>query len=167
MSLLRFYHGKEGRAAAVLAWCFGIRNLRYLYRMIRHSLLLVSHKRHIVHQSNTDTSGRKRSSSEFDVPAFTPWTIFSLYATWYLTKAKSCVPIAVNEARIPRRIHKRNLHCQSIRWREIRRGSKTIGFECECGHRYIQRRPIVANTSSRQENSGDFRRVMATTLFMR
>jgi hypothetical protein len=26
----------------------------------------------------------------------------------------------------------------------IKRGNKIIGFECECGFRHIQRRPIVA-----------------------
>ena len=71
------------------------------------------------------------------------WTLFVAYATWYITKAKHYAPITHTEARMLWLIHKHTHQCNGKRWREIKNHSKTIGFECECGHIHIQQRPIV------------------------
>ncbi|HVP92964.1 MAG TPA: hypothetical protein VMS94_04405, partial [Acidobacteriota bacterium] len=42
------------------------------------------------------------------------------------------------------KIHKHNFSCQSRKWRTIKRKNKIIGFECGCGYKHIQKRPIVA-----------------------
>ena len=73
------------------------------------------------------------------------WVCFSAYVTWYVTSAKKYAPITLKEARMLWKIHKRNIRCDATKWREIKRGGKTIGFECECGYKHVQRRPIVAN----------------------
>lgn len=74
------------------------------------------------------------------------WICLAAYATWYFTSAKNYAPITPNEARILWKIHKRNIRCVARKWREIKRGDKIIGFECECGYKHVQKRPIVANT---------------------
>jgi len=71
------------------------------------------------------------------------WTLFVAYATWYVTKAKNYAPITHIEARMLWMIHKNAHQCNGKRWREIKRRSKTIGFECECGYSHVQLRPIV------------------------
>ena len=73
------------------------------------------------------------------------WSCFAVYAIWYLTSAKHYAPISFAEARMLWKIHKLNIKCNARKWREIRRGGKTVGFECECGYKHIQKRPIVAN----------------------
>jgi hypothetical protein len=76
----------------------------------------------------------------------TLWGCFIAYSTWYFTSAKHYAPITLNEAKILWKIHKQSTRCNAEAWREIRSGDEIIGFECECGYKHIQKRPIVANT---------------------
>ena len=73
------------------------------------------------------------------------WVCLGAYATWCLTSAKNYAPITSKEARMLWKIHKRDIRCAARKWREIKRGDKIIGFECECGFKHVQKRPIVAN----------------------
>jgi len=74
------------------------------------------------------------------------WMGFAVYATWYFASAKHYAPITLNEARILWEIHKQNVRCDAKKWQEIRRRGKIIGFECECGYKHVQKRPIATNT---------------------
>ncbi|MEM3566036.1 MAG: hypothetical protein QXK18_04095 [Candidatus Bathyarchaeia archaeon] len=74
------------------------------------------------------------------------WVGFAAYATWYFTSAKHYVPLTPNDVRLLWKIHKQTTKCNSKRWREIHRGRKLVGFACECGYKYMQKRPIVAST---------------------
>jgi hypothetical protein len=82
---------------------------------------------------------------ELEILMFTLWSVFVAYITWYLTSAKHFAPITPREGGMLWKIHKSSAHCSGRRWRTIKRGSKIVGFECECGYRHVQRRPIVAN----------------------
>ncbi len=79
-----------------------------------------------------------------EIIAITLWVCFTAYALWYLTSAKHYAPITPNEARLLWKIHKQTAKCNSKRWREIHRGRKMVGFACECGYKYMQKRSIVA-----------------------
>jgi hypothetical protein len=81
-----------------------------------------------------------------EIFALTLWAGFTTYMTWYFTSAKHYAPITSDEAKTLWKIHKQNIGCNAKKWREISRRGKTIGFECECGYKHIQRRPIVTNT---------------------
>jgi hypothetical protein len=80
-----------------------------------------------------------------EIIAVTLWACFVAYAIWYFTSAKHYVPLTPREARLLWKIHKQTARCDSKRWREIRRGRKIVGFACECGYKYMQKRPIVAS----------------------
>jgi len=75
----------------------------------------------------------------------TLWLCFASYITWYITKAKHYSPITQTEAKQLWKIHRRNMNCNGRKWRQIKCGGKTVGFQCECGHKHIQERPIVAH----------------------
>jgi hypothetical protein len=65
---------------------------------------------------------------------------------WYVTSAKRSVPITFDDAKTLWEIHKKNTKCTGRKWRPIsRRGGKISGFECECGYKYNQKRPIVSS----------------------
>lgn len=76
----------------------------------------------------------------------TIWACFIIYTAWYLTSAKRYAPVTLAEARLLWKIHKQNTQCNARKWREIRRRDKIVGFECECGYKHVQKRPITANT---------------------
>jgi hypothetical protein len=74
------------------------------------------------------------------------WASFTGYAVWYLTSAKRNVPITFDDAKTLWKIHKKNAKCPGHKWRPIsRRGGKISGFECECGYKYNQKRPIISS----------------------
>jgi hypothetical protein len=83
------------------------------------------------------------------------WTCFTVYVIWYFAYAKHFAPITYNEAKILWKIHRKNSNCNGRRWREIKRKDEIVGFECECGYKHIQRRPIVSelpNTENHMAN---------------
>jgi hypothetical protein len=85
-----------------------------------------------------------------EIIAFTTWIVFVAYATWYFTSAKHTTPISPDEARLLWKIHKQTLRCDARRWRKIKNGNKTVGFECECGYKHVQKRPVSARAPTIQ-----------------
>lgn len=81
------------------------------------------------------------------VPAI--WTCLAVYVVWYFTAAKHYAPITRTEAKALWHIHKQNVRCNGRKCKEIRRRDKIVGFECDCGYKHIQKRPIVGNTPAR------------------
>lgn len=76
----------------------------------------------------------------------TLWLCFAGYATWYLASANKYAPLTFNEADILWKIHKQSVRCKATKWHEIKRRDKIVGFECECGHRHIQKCPVTVST---------------------
>jgi hypothetical protein len=80
-----------------------------------------------------------------EIIAFAAWICFGAYAVWYFTSAKRYAPITMTEAKMLWVIHKHDIRCNANRWRELVRGGRVVGFECECGYKHVQRRPIVSS----------------------
>jgi hypothetical protein len=78
------------------------------------------------------------------------WLCFGTYFVWYCALAKKYAPITIDDARLLWKIHKQKVHCDSTKWREIRKGKKTIGFKCACGYMHVQNRPLVGSTPSQK-----------------
>jgi hypothetical protein len=75
----------------------------------------------------------------------TMWATFAAYATWYLTSAKDYAPLTSKEAEMLWKIHRQDANCNAKKWRIIKYKGKIVGFECECGHKHEQKRPIAIN----------------------
>lgn len=74
------------------------------------------------------------------------WASFTGYTVWYVTSAKRNVPITFDDAKTLWKIHKKTAKCAGHKWRPIScSGGKISGFECECGYKYNQKRPIVSS----------------------
>jgi hypothetical protein len=73
------------------------------------------------------------------------WAGFGTYAVWYIARAKHYSAITPVEARTLWHIHHQTVHCNSRRWRKIRRRGIIVGFQCECGYKHIQKRPLVSH----------------------
>lgn len=76
------------------------------------------------------------------------WVCFIIYVVWYSARAKDYAPISHIEARQLWVIHQQDSHCSSKKWRQLRKRGTTVGFECGCGHKYVQLRPLVAHLPS-------------------
>jgi hypothetical protein len=127
----------------------------------------MSGNRHIVSKNNTNTDGKNMieiftSNLHILMPAL--WACFTIYIAWYTTKAKHYSTITPLEAKQLWTIHKQDTHCNGRKWRQIERAGKTIGFQCECGHRHTQKRPIVAHlpTTTMEYEASAFDRLHTT-----
>jgi hypothetical protein len=76
------------------------------------------------------------------------WACFIAYVIWYSARVKTYAPITPTEARQLWVIHQQDSHCGSRKWRQLRKRGITVGFECGCGHKHMQLRPIVAHPPS-------------------
>lgn len=72
-----------------------------------------------------------------------PWLSFAAYVAWYLTSAKRYAQLTAAEVKALWEIHKQRGQCKAKRWKKIRHGDKIVGFECGCGYKYAQKRPIL------------------------
>jgi len=88
------------------------------------------------------------------------WVLFASYLVWYLTSAKRHATITFDDAKALWHIHKKNAKCAGHKWRPVScKSGKISGFECACGYKYAQRRPIISN---RPRNSHIDRRNQTT-----
>ncbi len=80
-------------------------------------------------------------SSGVLIPAI--WLSLGFVTAWFLLSAKRVVPLTQKEAETLWKVHKQNTLCSAKGWREIVRRNKIIGFECECGHKHVQKKHII------------------------
>ncbi|MCW4015878.1 MAG: hypothetical protein NWF06_05860 [Candidatus Bathyarchaeota archaeon] len=80
-------------------------------------------------------------SSGVLIPAI--WLSLGLATAWFLLSAKRVVPLTTKEAETLWKVHKQQMQCNADGWREIVRNEKIVGFECECGHKHIQKKHII------------------------
>ena len=116
----------------------------------------MSDKRHIVSMENINTDGENMfevlmSNLWIVMPAL--WGCFTTYVVWYFTKAKRYSPLTPTEARQLWTIHKHDTRCNGKKWRRVKNGKQTVGFQCECGYRHVQKKPLIAQTPVRLNNS--------------
>jgi len=113
----------------------------------------MSQNRHIVDVYNTNTCGKNMMETfTSNLPILMPalWGSFTVYVAWYVAKAKHYFPITPVEAKQLWTIHKETARCNAKKWKQIKRSGKTIGFQCDCGHKHVQKRPIVAHVPTTQ-----------------
>jgi len=108
----------------------------------------MSENRHIVYMQNTSTDGEnmlEMLTSNLWIIMPTTWASFTTYVAWYFTRAKRCSPITTAEAKQLWTIHRNATHCRGKKWREVKNGKRTVGFQCDCGYRHVQKKPLIAH----------------------
>lgn len=68
---------------------------------------------------------------------------FGFYIAYVLLSARNVVPMTRDEAEKLWKFHKETKCCKAKSWKEIVKKNKLVGFECECGHRHIQKKHLV------------------------
>ncbi len=78
------------------------------------------------------------------------WACLTVYAAWYFTRVKSYSAITPMEAKQLWIIHRHDTNCHGKRWRQVKKEKTTIGFECECGYKHVQQKPIIVHAPATQ-----------------
>ena len=68
---------------------------------------------------------------------------FGFYVAYVLLSARHVVPLTEKEAETIWKFHRQSTCCKAEAWNEITKKQKLIGFECECGYRHVQKKPVV------------------------
>ena len=81
------------------------------------------------------------SNMEYLVP--TVWVALGCMVAWFLLSAKKHQTLTSQEIEILWKSHKQFMGCTAEKFTEIRHGTETIGYVCQCGHEHKQERPII------------------------
>ena len=77
------------------------------------------------------------------------WATLVVYLLWYFFKAKTVQPLTLDDLALTWKVHKQRDGCNASRINGmIKENDEVIGFKCECGYEFIQKRLI---TQSRKE----------------
>jgi hypothetical protein len=68
---------------------------------------------------------------------------FGLYIAYILLSAKNIVPMNEEEAESLWKFHRATKCCGGEKWQKITKRNKLIGFECECGYKHVQKKPLI------------------------
>ena len=69
---------------------------------------------------------------------------FGFYIAYVLLSARNVVPMKKEEIETLWKFHKQTKCCKAKTWHEITKNEKLIGYECECGLKHIQKKPLIA-----------------------
>ena len=79
------------------------------------------------------------------------WMVLVAYVLWYFFKAKTVQPLTLDDLALTWRVHKQRDGCNASRiYGMIKEDDEVVGFRCECGYEFIQKRLITQNPLERQ-----------------
>ena len=74
----------------------------------------------------------------------TLWLAFGSYIIWFFFKAKTVQPLTLDDLALTWKVHKRQKGCNASRIHGLIKGNnEIIGFKCECGYEFVQKRLIT------------------------
>jgi len=71
------------------------------------------------------------------------WVGFGAYIIWFFALAKDYATLTSRETTFLWQLHKRQTHCSSTKFETVRRKNRIVGFRCDCGYKYLSKRPIA------------------------
>lgn len=75
--------------------------------------------------------------------AFGFWLVLGAYVFWLIAKAKDYQPLTLDELALSWKVHKHETGCKSSCIHDLLvRNDDVVGFRCECGHEFLQKRLI-------------------------
>jgi hypothetical protein len=76
------------------------------------------------------------------------WLALGAYAFWFMFKAKEFHPLTLDDLALTWKLHKRQAGCKASCIHDLLvRNEEVVGFKCECGHEYVQKRLITQRPS--------------------
>ena len=116
------------------------------------------------------TKIQKGYEKMLEIALWGAWFLLGAYAFWFVSKAKTFQPLTLDELALTWKLHKHQTGCKSSYIHDLLvRNDEVVGFRCECGHEFLQKRLITQrvkvvaqscrlasfqNTSSAMQNLG-------------
>ena len=72
------------------------------------------------------------------------WFALGAYVLWFFFKAKTVQPLTLDDLALTWKVHKKQKGCNASRIHSlIKENDEVVGFRCECGYEFIQKRLIT------------------------
>ena len=82
------------------------------------------------------------------------WFLLGAYACWFVSKAKTFQPLTSNELALTWRLHKHEAQCKASSIHELLvRNDEIVGFKCDCGYKFLQKRLITQKVHLCEQNN--------------
>jgi hypothetical protein len=92
------------------------------------------------------------------------WLAFGAYLLWFFFKAKTVQPLTLDDLALTWRVHKQQCGCNASRIHGLIKGNnEIIGFKCECGYEFIQKRLITQRPQDERVTPKDIQKQLSTT----
>ena len=78
------------------------------------------------------------------------WTALVVYVSWFFFKAKTVQPLTIDDLALTWKVHKRQKGCNASRIHSLlKENDEVVGFKCDCGFEFIQKRLITQTSHER------------------
>ncbi|HDQ06646.1 MAG TPA: hypothetical protein ENN36_08010 [Candidatus Bathyarchaeota archaeon] len=78
------------------------------------------------------------------------WMALTAYMLWYFFRAKTVQPLTIDDLALTWKVHKQRDRCKASRIHSlIKENDEIVGFRCECGYKFIQKRLITQTPQER------------------
>jgi hypothetical protein len=82
------------------------------------------------------------------------WVALAVYCFWYFFIAKTVQPLTLDELALIWRLHKQQTGCTSSRIHSLlENNNEVVGFKCDCGYEFKQKRLITQRISKPHSDS--------------
>jgi hypothetical protein len=108
---------------------------------------------HIVylHSKNTKKGWNEKM---LEIIVCAAWFLLGAYVFWFVSKAKTFQPLTLDELAMAWKLHKREANCNASQIHDLLvRKDDVVGFKCNCGYQWLQKRPIAQRRHLRAQNS--------------
>jgi hypothetical protein len=83
------------------------------------------------------------------------WMALVAYMLWYFFRAKTVQPLTLDDLALTWKVHKQRDGCKASRiYSLIKEKDEVVGFRCECGYKFIQKRLITQSPQERHVSIG-------------
>ena len=81
------------------------------------------------------------------------WLGLVLYVAWFVFKAKTVQPLTLDDLALTWKVHKQRDGCTASRIHGlVKEKDDVVGFRCDCGYEFIQRRLITQKPQKNTEH---------------
>ena len=90
------------------------------------------------------------------------WLALGGYSLWFFFRAKTVQPLTLDDLALTWKVHKKQKGCNASRIHGLIKGNnEIIGFKCECGYEFIQKRLITQKPLNRRVSTDDIEKELA------
>jgi len=92
------------------------------------------------------------------------WLALGAYVLWFFFKAKTVQPLTLDDLALTWKVHKKQKGCNASRIHSlIKENDEIVGFKCECGYEFIQKRLITQTSHERMTSPSAIQKQIPST----